>query len=217
MSREITAKQPDEVSIGGIVLCGGKSSRMGSPKAWLEFGNERLLQRVVRILSAVVDPIVVVAAQDQELPDLNQEIEIVEDEFPGRGPLSGIYSGLNRLAERRVDFAYVTACDCPFLKTGLVQFLIDQLDGDCQIVLIDDGKFKHVLSAIYSTAISGTAKSLMAKEQFRPLSLTDFHSTKSIGVDDVRPVDEKLESLVNLNSPSDYQAAISRLQEPGAN
>jgi molybdenum cofactor guanylyltransferase len=56
--------------LGGVVLCGGKSTRMGSPKHALKFGEEVLLQRVCRILSTVVEPIVVVAAQDQELPTL---------------------------------------------------------------------------------------------------------------------------------------------------
>ena len=55
----------------GIVLCGGKSTRMGVPKATLPFGPETMLQRVVRLLGTVVSPIVVVAARGQELaPEL---------------------------------------------------------------------------------------------------------------------------------------------------
>ena len=56
----------------GIVLCGGKSTRMGSSKALLPFGSETMLQRVVRLLGEVVSPMVVVAAVDQELPDILQ-------------------------------------------------------------------------------------------------------------------------------------------------
>ena len=55
---------------GGIVLCGGRSSRMGRPKAWLPFGGELMLPRIVRILREVVEPVVVVAASDQEVPPL---------------------------------------------------------------------------------------------------------------------------------------------------
>ena len=56
--------------IAGIVLCGGQSKRMGKPKAWLPFGGELMLPRVVRILRTVVAPVVVVAAPDQDLPPL---------------------------------------------------------------------------------------------------------------------------------------------------
>ncbi|VAX42749.1 hypothetical protein MNBD_PLANCTO02-2155, partial [hydrothermal vent metagenome] len=59
---------------GGIVLCGGKSKRMGQPKLLLPFGNELMLQRVVRILSTVVSPIVVVASQEQKLPQLPDHV-----------------------------------------------------------------------------------------------------------------------------------------------
>src|SRR5271157_2359743 len=54
------------LKIGGIVLCGGQSTRMGRSKAWLAFGKETMLQRVVRILSETLSPIIVVAAPDQE-------------------------------------------------------------------------------------------------------------------------------------------------------
>jgi molybdopterin-guanine dinucleotide biosynthesis protein A len=65
---------------GGIVLCGGKSTRMGVPKATLPFGPETMLQRVVRLLGTVVSPVVVVAAQGQPLPKLPDEITVTHDE-----------------------------------------------------------------------------------------------------------------------------------------
>jgi len=75
------------MNAGAIVLCGGKSSRMGSPKALLPFGPETMLQRVVRRLAGVVSPIVVVAAVDQRLPELSHQVIVTRDEQQGRGPL----------------------------------------------------------------------------------------------------------------------------------
>src|SRR5690349_629710 len=97
----------------GIVLCGGKSSRMGRPKALLPFGPELMLQRVVRILSTVVAPIVVVAARDQELPSLSGDVLPARDEREGRGPLEGLLAGMKELARRgcTADLAiYATSC-----------------------------------------------------------------------------------------------------------
>jgi hypothetical protein len=78
-----------KIKVGGIVLCGGRSSRMGVPKLSLPFGPELMLQRVVRLLSTVVDPIIVVAAPGQELPPLDPSVAIIRDRREARGPLEG--------------------------------------------------------------------------------------------------------------------------------
>src|SRR5437667_9469264 len=100
--------------VGGIVLCGGQSSRMGRPKAWLPFGDELMLPRVVRLLSEAVSPIVVVAAPGQDVPPLPDDVQIVRDAEQGRGPLQGLLAGLHAL-QGRADAAYLSSCAVPFL------------------------------------------------------------------------------------------------------
>src|SRR5690349_12235754 len=102
------------MTAGGIVLCGGKSTRMGTSKALLPFGPETMLQRVVRLLSEVVPTIVAVAAIDQELPALPPHVLVTRDEREGRGPLEGLRAGLKALPPQ-ADRAYVTSCDVPLL------------------------------------------------------------------------------------------------------
>src|ERR1700730_16931801 len=104
-------------TIGGIVLCGGQSKRMGKPKAWLPFAGETMLGRVVRLLGEAVSPTVVVAAPDQEVPPLPQEIKVVRDEEKGRGPLQGLAAGLAAL-DGQVDAVFLSSCDVPFLRPG---------------------------------------------------------------------------------------------------
>ena len=65
------------MNLGAVVLCGGESRRMGRPKAWLPFGPELMLQRVVRLVGTVARPIVVVAAPGQDLPELPAGVSIV--------------------------------------------------------------------------------------------------------------------------------------------
>ncbi len=120
------ASQKRPKRTAGIVLCGGRSSRMGRPKAWLPFGNELMLQRVVRVLCEVVDPMVVVAAPGQEVPPLPPEVAIVRDEIEGKGPLGGLAAGLAAL-EGRVEAAYLSSCDVPFLMPGFVQRVVEVL------------------------------------------------------------------------------------------
>ena len=100
----------------GIVLCGGKSTRMGSSKALLPFGSETMLQRVVRLLGEVVSPMVVVAAVDQDLPALPRDVIIARDEREARGPLEGLRAGLKALpadVERRTSRAATCRCSYP--------------------------------------------------------------------------------------------------------
>src|SRR5690349_7691008 len=99
----------------GIVLCGGQSSRMGKPKAWLPFAGEIMLPRVVRLLAEAVTPIVVVAAPGQDVPELPAGVDVVRDPERGRGPLQGLAAGLEALTGR-ADAAYLSSCDVPLLR-----------------------------------------------------------------------------------------------------
>src|SRR3954471_1066543 len=114
------------IRVGGIVLAGGKSTRMGRPKATLPFGPELMVQRVVRMLRMVVSPIVVVAAPGQELPALPEEVIIAFDEREARGPLEGLLAGLRVMAPLS-DAAYATSCDVPLLEPAFVRAVIERL------------------------------------------------------------------------------------------
>src|SRR5262249_12531540 len=107
-------------NVGGIVLCGGQSKRMGRPKSGLPFAGELMLPRVVRLLSAAVSPLVVVAAPDQDVPPLPVDAVIVRDEEKGRGPLQGLAAGLAAL-RGRAEAAYLSSCDVPFLQPAFVR------------------------------------------------------------------------------------------------
>ena len=87
------------MSLGAVILCGGESKRMGEPKAWLPFGGERMLQRVVRLVANVVDDVAVVAAPGQELPPLPASVILARDPVPRAGAASGAGRGARRPAE----------------------------------------------------------------------------------------------------------------------
>src|SRR5262245_16438496 len=104
----------------GIVLCGGQSSRMGRPKAWLPFGGEPMLVRVLRVLGQCCSPLVAVAAPGQDLPPLPEGVQVARDPERGRGPLQGLAAGLEALAGQ-AEAAYVSSCDVPFLSAAFVE------------------------------------------------------------------------------------------------
>jgi molybdenum cofactor guanylyltransferase len=197
---------PVSSTIGGIVLCGGRSTRMGSPKALLPFGPELMLQRVVRILSEVVSPIVVVAAQNQELPLLPGHVRIARDEHEALGPLAGLAAGLSAL-RGEVDAAFVSSCDVPLLKPAFVQRIIGAL-GNYDLVIPRDGRFHHPLAAIYRTSLEPCIQELIAADRLRPFFLFEKAHTLEIDVTDLRSVDPELDSLRNTNTPGEYEDAL---------
>lgn len=195
-----------EIGVGGVVLCGGHSRRMGRPKFSLPFGDEVLLQRVCRILSEVVSPIVVVAAAGQEVPGLPDGVRIVRDEYDSQGPLAGIATGLDAL-RAEVDAAFVTSCDAPLLQSSFVSRLIELL-GDHDVAAPTDGQYDHVLSAVYRTSLADHARRLLAEDRRRPLFLLEESKSLRIHVDELRDVDPNLDSLRNVNTPEDYDDVL---------
>lgn len=196
------------VQVGGIVLCGGKSSRMGLPKATLPFGPELMLQRVLRILGEVVQPLVVVAAPSQVLPDLPTDVIIARDEREERGPLEGLFAGLNALGDA-AEAAYVTSCDVPLLKPEFVSRMIELL-GDHQICVPVEEKFHHPLAAVYRTTVTAVVARLLAANRMRPVFLFDEVETRRVPIDQLKDIDPQLDTLMNLNTPEDYWKALSQ-------
>ena len=201
------------MTTGGIVLCGGKSTRMGSPKALLPFGSETMLQRVVRLLGGVVSPLVVVAAPEQDLPPLPASVIVTRDEREGRGPLEGLRAGLKALPET-VDSAYVTSCDVPLLVPAFVGRMIDLL-ADYEIAVMEIDGFAHPLSAVYRRRTLPHVEQLLAADRLRPVFLYDAVRTRRVQPSEMAAVDPQLLTLRNLNTPQDYEDALATSRAAG--
>jgi molybdenum cofactor guanylyltransferase len=179
---------------------------MGRPKAWLPFAGELMLPRVTRLLSQAVEPIVVVAAPGQDVPPLPNDLSIVRDEDEGLGPLAGLAAGLKCLAGR-ADAVYLSSCDVPFLRPEFVRRLIDLL-GDYKICVPRvDGRL-HPLAAVYRIEVADHVRRLLEERRLRSSFLFEVVPTRVVGPDELKDVDLTFQSLGNLNSPEDYEAAL---------
>jgi molybdopterin-guanine dinucleotide biosynthesis protein A len=195
--------------IGGIVLCGGQSRRMGRAKAWLPFGAESMLQRVTRIVTQVVQPVVVVAAREQDIPPLPSSILIARDAVNGLGPLQGLASGLAVL-NGHAQAAYLSSCDAPFLKVAFIQRMIELL-GDYDIVVPEAHGFRQPLAGVYRLSILPEVRDLLAAGQLRTGFLFDRCRTRVVDAAEFAEADPGLGSLWNVNSPEDYEMALKEL------
>ncbi len=196
------------MNAAGIVLCGGGSRRMGQPKETLPFGGELMLQRVVRLVREAVQPVVVVAAAGQGLPELPEPIEIVRDRRPDRGPLEGIASGLRAL-QGRAEVAFVTTCDAPLLRPALIRRLIE-LSESYDAAVPHVAGFDQPLSAVYRVDVLKTVETLLSEDVLRPIVLFDRIRSRRVLQSELSDVDADLDSFVNMNSPDDSRAALVR-------
>lgn len=208
----VSIHQLDASKKGAIILCGGKSSRMGQDKASLPFGPELMLQRVVRLLSEVVDSsdIVVVSAAGQILPLLPPEIRVACDENPGRGPLEGLAAGLKAMPDH-VEAVYATSCDVPLMVTGFVRAMFNHL-GNHEIAVPVEGQFHHPLAAVYRPRVLTAVQQLLNANRLRPRFLFDEVDTIEVHVESLREFDPTLSTLMNLNHPDDYEKALQQLK-----
>jgi len=200
----------------GVVLAGGRSTRMGTPKAALPWGTTSLLAHVCAVVASAVDgPVVVVRAAGQELPPLPAGVELVEDPVPGLGPLGGILGGLAATAGR-ADAAYVSAVDMPWLRAEFVRRVLAGLEDGVEVVLPDAHGFRHPLAAAYRTVLAEPLRELVAAGGTRPAELFEVAVARRVDAawllaDPVlAAVDPELASLMNVNDPDDYARARAR-------
>jgi molybdopterin-guanine dinucleotide biosynthesis protein A len=200
----------------GILLAGGRSSRMGTSKAHLEWHGSTLLRRTAGIVARGVDgPVVVVRAPGQELPALPDDVEVVEDAREGRGPLQGIAAGLAHMRER-ADVCFVSSVDVPLLHPRFVRRVVEALDAETDVVLPEAQGHRHPLAAAYRTTLLDEVEALIAADRMRPAFLFDRCRVKRLadadllGDRELARTDPELASLLNLNAPDDYAAARAR-------
>ncbi len=190
-----------------VILTGGKSSRMGQPKALLLFDGEPLIVHMVRNLARLFADTVVVAAPQQELPELPSTI--VRDDVAYQGPVGGIYYGL-KAASREICF--VISCDAPFLNLRLISYLMSQITDYDVVVPFAQERFQP-LHAVYRQHVAPLLKEQLERGELRPIFLYDKVRTRKITEDEIQPLDPEGLSFLNMNTPEDYDEALKRWKE----
>lgn len=190
----------------GIILAGGKGLRLGRPKALEAIGDGgSLLSRVISRLKTVCSDIIVVTRQDQiKIITLSRVAEnIVSDAVPDRGPLGGLYTGLQR---SKTDLNIAVACDMPFLNAGLIAFLISQAPG-WDIVAPRINGLTEQLHTVYSKKCVKPADQLIKLGKSRVADLFKMTKTRFVEEPELRKYDPELMSFFNINTEADLDRA----------
>jgi molybdopterin-guanine dinucleotide biosynthesis protein A len=192
-------------SITGIILAGGKSTRIGASKPQMKIGNGHLIDRVVDTLSQFTSSILIVTTEDQEslTKSATPGARRVKDIYPGKGPLGGIYTGL-MYAE--TSYSMVVGCDMPFLNSSLIRYLIDGASGFAAVAP-KIGWMIQPLHAIYSKSCVPSIEALIREDQLQIIKLFNLVKTRYITEKEIDQFDPGHLSFLNINTEDDLLKA----------
>lgn len=195
--------RPESIrGLAAIVLCGGRSERMGSRKEWLTLEGETLLARLTRELSSVVELVLVATGKDSPVPPLPSSVLIVRDIHDNRGPLAGMYAGFSALPPHS-DRAFVISCDMPFMTSSIIRKHDDQLnDAWCALPVIKD--VPQPLCAIYRREVLATIEVLLKTPRTGPRDLLRHLKSAFLDEDQLRTIDPELSAFRSFNTPSEW-------------
>jgi molybdopterin-guanine dinucleotide biosynthesis protein A len=185
----------------GIILAGGKASRMGGAcnKAMLEVGGKKFIDRQLDVLRRVFSNVMIVTDK-RELYKGYEDLIITTDIHEGKGPLGGIEAGLTASATLK---NFVIACDMPFVDEQLIRYIMDQKDHDIVVPQID-GKF-HPLLGMYSKDCLTVISEQIQQGDFRVHALFPKLRTRLLSKEDLSAFGLKV--LTNINTPQEWDAA----------
>lgn len=169
----------------------------GRDKAFLRVGGQTILERTLALFRAVFPEVLVVANTPYKYRDY--AVDVIEDEIPGGGPLSGLHAGLGRV-ER--PYVFVVACDMPYLRPEPIAFLVDRLRDQEAVIPVWDGDIEP-LHALYATSLRSRIEAALlsgtrAIRDFLPAVRAEY-----VPEVDLRCVTGAEESFCNVNTPEE--------------
>jgi molybdopterin-guanine dinucleotide biosynthesis protein A len=195
---------PMPISWSGVILAGGLGTRFdGRDKARLRIGGRTVLERILDVFEGLFDDIVLVT--NDPCRYLEHDLLIVSDLFPQRSSLTGVHAGL---FYARHPHAFITACDTPFLRAGLVRLLLDATRPGDDIVVPTTAKGLEPLCAVYSRRCLGPVEDHLRRGNLKIRAIFERVRVRTVPAEQLRVPDPELRSFFNINSPADLAAAL---------
>jgi molybdopterin-guanine dinucleotide biosynthesis protein A len=200
------------MKVTGVIQAGGRSTRMGGrPKALIELGGCRIIERVLAALTAVVDDVLLVTNTPELYAFL--KLPMVADVYPDRGSLGGIYSGLKAAPG---EAAFTVACDMPFLHPDVVRLVVARAaQGD--VVIPRVGHQLETMHAAYAKACLPYIEECLLAGQLRIVEFFERVRVVEIAEADVARFRDPRVAFMNVNTPDELERArglATRLGRP---
>ncbi len=193
------------VQVTGIVLAGGRSTRMYCNKALLPCGPVTMLERIVYELNKSCTQVIIVSGENQYKL---RECLVIPDLYRDGGPLGGIYAGLRASG---TEFNFCMACDMPRFKGELVNILAERAAGYQVVVPRVKGYYEPLL-ALYHRSCLGVMEEVLKAGQRKIVAIYPYLKVKAVLHEEIVEKLGENEYYLNINTPEDwesYQRAIS--------
>ena len=188
--------------ITGIILSGGKSIRMGENKAFIEIEGVPIIHTIYTLFKDLFQEVIIVANQKELFSNFNSKI--YSDLLPNKGVLGGLYTGL---FYSTFNYSFCVACDMPFIKISLVQYLIQRIkDEDVIVPRTKDGL--QPLHAFYSKNCLDPIKKIIEQGKYKVIDFYSMVNVKIVEENDFVSLDPFMESFINVNTPEELLSVI---------
>ena len=187
--------------ITGIILAGGKSSRMGQEKGLIKFKDKHLIEYSINVLKNITDRIII-SSNSKSYDFL--DFEIVKDEIPNSGPMGGIYSGL---MQSNTEVNLVLSCDTPFVSEDLLMYVLEKSKGKDIVVPWHGKKFFEPLCAYYNKNSTKILRQFIDKKNYRIPDVFNEVNFKALLMSENLDFFHK-ELFVNINSKQDLKKLL---------
>lgn len=193
----------DQEKITGIILAGGKSSRMGKDKGMCIFNDKPLIEYAIEVLKPFCGEILL--STNTITGYEKYGLELVKDEIKEIGPMGGIYSCLKK---SKSQYNFVLSCDTPFISRELIKFIIENIDDDFDIVApLHQTSYLEPLCACYNISVLSQLQSYIEKGDFKLMGLLKSQKLKQLLIDDQLGF-YNLKLFNNLNTSEDLLKCI---------
>lgn len=192
--------------ITGIILAGGKSSRMGLNKSFLKIGDETIIERITNLMRSIFKDVIIITNSPKEYTFL--QIPLYEDIYKWKGPLAGIHSGLTHSS---TEINFIISCDVPLMTKDMIEYIVE-FKSNKPIMFCEAAGYHQPLAGIYKREIIKEIESIICNDQVSDKSF--HHFLKNVNAEIIH-----LENLsfynddifFNMNKKEDYEELLKSL------
>ena len=195
----------------GIILAGGKSSRMGKDKGLCTFNGKALVEYAIETLKPLCNRLIISANYFPEKYS-SYGIEVIADEVKNIGPMGGIYTCLKKSGTQH---NIVLSCDTPFVGTLLLKHLLKHVEKEQVVAPAHHKFFVEPLSAYYATNVLSDIQTAINRRDYKLLNLFNNVRFKSVAMDTLFSFYSE-HSFLNINRPADLGTAEKIIKGYGA-
>lgn len=190
-----------KVKASGVILAGGKSSRMKFNKAFAEINGRTVIEIIIDKFNAFFEETIIISNEPELFQDLG--VKVYTDIYPRLGPISGIHSGL---VNAKNDVIFLSGCDMPFISMELINYMLKELGEHDTVVPVIDGLLQPT-SAVYSSKCIPLLTDCLENDKLKLTLIFRELDTVKLAEEVLNQFGNVRELFYNVNDPQALQAA----------